>query len=636
MRWRLTLIALGLIALAGVTVAQQTDEPAKKKDDSAQVRDDLANSEQQIARHFAEFEQSLLKLAQRLKRSDKREDQERAKVLEKVLDESRNASIAVQFERLVNALQGQKLTNAGEIRNLTLQSEKLADDLRKLLSMIREDPRTKQVQEDRKKLEQLIKELDRIIHQQKNVQGITQLGKTDAKELKANQGQVTERTSKLIKDLDKFINKDNKGGEAKNLKGEPKDGGKGEGKKGESKDAGKEGQPKRGESKDAGKSGEPKPGEAKKGEPKPGEPGKKESPSAEKKEAGAKGSKSGEASKGEPKSGGEPKQGEAKSGKESKGQSEAKGNGQPNPDQQTQQAQQKDDPKQPNQPQQPQQQADEVAQGKKKIQDGNYNQKQAEDQIAKKETKKASDEQNEAIKNFEDAKKKLERLLRQMREEELERLLAQLQARCEKMLAMQMQVLAGTEGTHKAILANPDQKPKHENKQESLRLSDQEKDIVLEANKAIEMLEAEGSAVAFPEVFQQVREDMKHVQRRLEVTDVGQVTQTIERDIIETLKEMIEALKKARQELDKNASKSNNNSGPPPDQKLLDQIAELKMIRSLQLRVNARTQVYGKQYEAREGEQTTDPNIRRELNNLAERQERIFDITNRIAKGDNQ
>jgi hypothetical protein len=201
---------------------------------------------------------------------------------------------------------------------------------------------------------------------------------------------------------------------------------------------------------------------------------------------------------------------------------------------------------------------------------------------------------------------------------------------------MQMQVLAGTEGTAKAIDNNPDKKPKHENKQESLRLSDQEKDIVMEANKAIEMLEAEGSAVAFPEVFQQVREDMKHVQRRLEVTDVGPVTQTIERDIIDTLKEMIEALKKARQELDKNSSKSNNSGGPPPDQKLLDQIAELKMIRSLQLRVNARTQVYGRQYEAREGEQTADPNIRRELNNLAERQERIFDITNRIAKGDNR
>ncbi|MEM2137793.1 MAG: hypothetical protein QW568_01780, partial [Candidatus Anstonellaceae archaeon] len=65
-------------------------------------------------------------------------------------------------------------------------------------------------------------------------------------------------------------------------------------------------------------------------------------------------------------------------------------------------------------------------------------------------------------------------------------------------------------------------------------------------------------------------------------------------------------------------------SGPqkPGDQKLLEQIAELKMIRSLQLRVNARTTTYGRLYN---GEQTADPGITRELHNLHDRQERIFD-----------
>src|SRR5262249_32529559 len=152
--------------------------------------------------------------------------------------------------------------------------------------------------------------------------------------------------------------------------------------------------------------------------------------------------------------------------------------------------------------------------------------------------------------------------------------------------------------------------------------------------KAIEMLEAEGSAVAFPEVFKQVREDMKHVQRRLGVIDTGVVTQAIEKDIIDTLKEMIEALKKARQELDNQKNPPSNSPPPPPqDQKLLDQIAELKMIRSMQIRVNSRTEIYGKQYN---GEQAGEPAIVRELRNLSERQERIFEVTNRIAKGDNK
>src|SRR5205823_12944365 len=130
------------------------------------------------------------------------------------------------------------------------------------------------------------------------------------------------------------------------------------------------------------------------------------------------------------------------------------------------------------------------------------------------------------------------------------------------MLAMQIQVQIGTEGVFRIVETLADKKPSRQNQQDSLKLSDNEKHIVTEANKAIEMLEAEGSAVAFPEVFQQVRQDMMTVQRRLEITDVGVVTQAIEKDIIETLKEMIEALKKARQEME--AQKSPPSAGPPP------------------------------------------------------------------------
>ena len=152
------------------------------------------------------------------------------------------------------------------------------------------------------------------------------------------------------------------------------------------------------------------------------------------------------------------------------------------------------------------------------------------------------------------------------------------------------------------------------------------------------MLEAEGSAVAFPEVFQQVREDMKHVQRRLEVTDVGAVTQAIEKDIIDTLKEMIEALKKARKENDDKKSPSRRAraraAAAGPEAARPDRRAENDPVDAdsrQQPHEDLRQDVCD-----REGEQAADPNMRRELHNLAERQERISEITNRIAKGDNK
>ena len=48
---------------------------------------------------------------------------------------------------------------------------------------------------------------------------------------------------------------------------------------------------------------------------------------------------------------------------------------------------------------------------------------------------------------------------------------------------------------------------------------------------------------------------MIHVQKRLELTDVGDLTQGIEKDIIDTLKEMIDALKKARDDNQNDPSK---------------------------------------------------------------------------------
>ena len=237
---------------------------------------------------------------------------------------------------------------------------------------------------------------------------------------------------------------------------------------------------------------------------------------------------------------------------------------------------------------------------------------------------------------MEDAKKKLEKLLQQMREEEIERVLAALQARCEKMLMMQIQVLAGTEQTDKLVQKRPNKQPDRGDKIEANKLADQEKDIVQEANKCIDILKSEGTAVAFPEVFQQIRDDMLHVQKRLELTDVGGLTQDIEKDIIATLKEMIDALKKARDDNQSDPGKPGK-SGPPPkagDQKLLELLQELKMVRSLQKRVNDRTIDYAKRFPGQE--QARDPQIVRELRVLADRQQRIQQIVSDIAKGANK
>ena len=77
--------------------------------------------------------------------------------------------------------------------------------------------------------------------------------------------------------------------------------------------------------------------------------------------------------------------------------------------------------------------------------------------------------------------------------------------------------------------------------------------------------------------------------------------------MLAALKEMIEALKKAQKDLDgKKPPPGMSEAGQPEDPPLVDILAELKMIRALQMRVNTRTARYAKLIERRTGRQRRD------------------------------
>lgn len=242
----------------------------------------------------------------------------------------------------------------------------------------------------------------------------------------------------------------------------------------------------------------------------------------------------------------------------------------------------------------------------------------------------AIDKQDQALANLEQARAELEKVLRQLREEELERTLTMLVARFRKMLEAQVAVYEGTLLVGEVPVEDRD----HREEIESARLSRKESLIVRDADKALVLLKEEGSSVAFPEAVQQMREDMQQVVDRLATAKVGSLTQQIEQDIIEALEEAIAALEKAIEEMDdsKQQSKPPGAGGPPGEQPLVDKIAELKMIRSLQIRINRRTQRFDRLL-AEEPDQAGD--IYEALGKLSERQARVFQATKDLAQGRN-
>jgi hypothetical protein len=728
---RLCFLMLGLAALTAAAALYAGEPRQTKKDKGLTDKElrEIAAKEKVLQERYRKFEEALQALHDRLA-GGSAADKERAAKLKAALDRSVDGSVSERFSKFVKFLASNKLKDA-DFGKLVDQSAEIARDLQEVLDLL-EGAGKKLVnrRDERLSLEEKIRQLDKLIREQNVIKGQVEIG-LDPKQVKENQGEVTQNTKNFAKKLanedkkgDKG-DKSNTGGEAKNDKSQSKESKNGNGKEGEAKDSGKENkgaESKPGDAKNQGDKKDGKPGQSKEGgkDNKSGQSGKESKPGqskdgkgsesksgqskdgkgSESKSGQSKESKDGKGKEGEAKDAGDKKdgdqpksslktkqdekkaggddgqkkegsakqgqqgdnkagspkqgqqggakkdqqsqsksgdsqaskssQGQSKSGQQSQGQGQSK-SGQ---DKDDQGSSKKESPKadQPPSQQDPRQHVDQAIQKQKKV----------EKDLDRGDKKDVIDGTKKVVDDLKLAKQKLEELLRQLREEEQKQLLETLITRCKQMKAMQEAVKKETEASARSIDSHNDKKPDRGDILDLLKQSDDEKKIVNEATKAIELLEAEGSAVAFPEVFQQVREDMKSVARKLATVDPRKdasviekdmkVTIAIEQDIIDTLDEMIKALTKELKDKEKKPSPPKDGQPPPQaDPKLLNKIQELKMIRAMQVRVNARTTLYGRTYE---GEQADVPAIRRDLADLAGRQDRIFEVTRNIIKGD--
>ena len=198
----------------------------------------------------------------------------------------------------------------------------------------------------------------------------------------------------------------------------------------------------------------------------------------------------------------------------------------------------------------------------------------------------ARNEQERAVEELEEARAELEEILRQMREEEVTRLLVQLETRLRGMLKAERGVLADAERLAAAV-----EQSARERQLEAARLGREQGAITGEAAKALVLLRDDGSAVAIPQALAQVHDDSGQAAGRLARGDAGRETIGLLGEIVTGLEEMLAAVERAREDQqDAAAAPAGGRAGEAGEQPLVDKLAELKMLRSLQARVNARTQ----------------------------------------------
>lgn len=544
--------------------------------------DQISVDQARLADRFKRLEEVVGRLAELSASTDPR----RAKLLREAIAQSREQDINVRFESIVKLLQDERLAAAS-----TNQSD-LEKQLDGLLTLLLKADRDKELTSQRDRVQKYLKEVSRLIREQKGIRARTE-GEDELKSLGTDQQRIANETGKLGGNISKTEGGKKSDGD-KQSDGENKDGNK-----------------PNPDEKPGDKNDDKKPGDDKSSKP-----GDKQDP--------------GDSKSGKPSDSSKPSEGDKPSGSKGEPSDSPPSEGQPGKSSRSPPSQSPPTPGQPGSPPPPDENADEppppeqdpADRATDRLKKAQQQMEQALKNLQETQRKGASESQQQAIKELEQAKAELERVLRQLREEELERTLTQLAARFRKMLEMQTAVYDGTVRLDQV----PQAQRTPDNEIESARLSRDESQIVHEVDKALSLLHEEGSSVAFPEAVEQMREDMRQVVQRLAAIKPDKLTQSIEKDILAALEETIAALDKSIKDLEKKRTPPGQqpSAGQPGEMDLVDQLAELKMIRSLQMRINIRTKIYSEMIQA---EQAETPELMKSLHDLSDRQQRVYRAT---------
>jgi hypothetical protein len=128
----------------------------------------------------------------------------------------------------------------------------------------------------------------------------------------------------------------------------------------------------------------------------------------------------------------------------------------------------------------------------------------------------------------------------------------------------------------------------------------------------------------FADVVEQVRDDLQSVAKLLDAKQTDTYTTTLQKEIEITLEELIEALQEAQKQKEGSGGGGGGGGGEEP---LLPGSAELKLLRSAQLRINRRTVAIDT---ARSEGTELNETMKLELQGLAGRQAEIGEMTVRI------
>ncbi len=541
----------------------------------------LSSQQRSIANRVADLENLLLRSSE----LEAAENPTRASLLRRAVQLSKQVQLASSLAAAAEKLGGEQYSDA------IAQQQLAKKNLAQILTLLQSENRGERVREEREQVRRWIEETDRLLRMQGALRGRTEGGQQlDAAQ--RNQEQLKAKASEIADDL---LGEETDPSDVNNSKenadaaSEP------------AQDTSKETKP--GEQppqKQEGKDGKEGTDENKTGESETGEdtPDQQSSKSEDGEQAGSpNGSQSQESSEGQ-QDHQQPSDGDSK------------------------QTDETEPPKTPTQ------------KAGERLRNAQQKMQEAQQELENAKRDGAVEKQREAEEELRDAVAELEQILQQLREEEIERSLESLEARLRNMLSMQTGIVEETRRLNEISGGEP-------NRQVAIRaskLSLEEQKVLRAGERAFSLLREEGSSAAFPEAIEQVNADIGSVIERLSGGDVSALTLLIEEDIVSALEEMIASLvavqkeNREKKQQEQQGGGGGGGGGQQGERPLVNKLAELRLVKTLQLRINRRTESMSKLLDASDTKgQVTEAEVLREVRELAERELKIQRVTLKIA-----
>ncbi len=608
---------VGVVASSSFAVAQTS---ANDKNDKAETLKDDALA---ISGRYARFERLLSQMADLMAV----EDPERAELLRRAISQSREQAIRINIDAISGLLEDNSFGDA------IARQETSADAVRELLKLLQSEDRRSAVERERERLNEILKDVKNLEAQQRAARATTQNSNAPSNAAPQQQKAANDadKILKGIKEHDKSqANESEEAGDGEqsdSKDGEPKNS---QSKNGEQGDSSKDSQ-KSSDSEQNGKKSEggmPE-GDGDNTDPKDGEKSDGQKQDGDRpKEAGEKSDREN--------SDGKKNDGKKSDGKSSeKSQNQSSPSGQPQESEQSKKSQQGQQSQQQQQPSQDQNQQDKDEQqaestpGREQIEQARQRMQEALEELKQQDREGAVDKQDDAIAQLLDAVKKLEELLRQLREEEKEMILAALEARFQRLLILQTQIHETTVD----LAATPRKEWLDTAVSQCRELAQQQVDLTQDCSQVTGLLREDGTSVSIIVAVEDIETDMGSIANRLQETKAGSLTQSMQTDVLEALKELIEATQREMEDMkseDRKQQQQQQSSQEKPP--LVELMAEIRVLRSLQLRVNRRTKQIHELSLENDSSESEAADLQEQLAELARRQDRLRESAGELSE----